>query len=288
MDTARTHPVRVVVFGRIHHYSNPYDHQSRSWTPSCDSMPTITTSLAMTPHTYDPPSRVHRRFREDAPSGTTLLLDAPRPSIEQQLVDIVETERRRLGVEFHDGLGQRLTSLALLAAILAQKLEQANRPEVADARRLVSQIDETVFEARSLVRGLYPAWIGQKGLEHTLVEMLGRIENVSKRPIRLIVDDSWETVTNRDVAVHVFRVIQEAVNNAVKHSGCATVTVTLDRRRVRIADDGRGMVPSETNGFGLRLMEYRAGLLGGRLEITSSLGAGVVVALLLGGVGRHD
>lgn len=232
-----------------------------------------------------PSSLARTRFHEEARSSSSVLTGAP--SIEQQLVDIVETERRRLGVEFHDGLGQRLTSLALTAAILAHKLEQANRPETADAHRLISQIDETVQEARSLVRGLYPAWLTQKGLEPTLVEMLGRIESLSGRSIRLIVDESWETVTSHDVALHVFRIIQEAVNNAVKHSECETVTVTLDHRRVRIADDGQGMVPSESGGFGLRLMEYRAGLLGGRLEIASSPGAGLVVALLLGGSGRH-
>lgn len=205
--------------------------------------------------------------------------------VEHQFVDIVEAERRRLGSEFHDGLGQRLTSLALSAAILSEKLDMANRPEVSDARRLVAQTNEAVAEARSLVRGLYPAWLVRNGLEATLSELLGRIEQVSKRTTQLVISEDWQPVIEPDEAMHVFRIVQEAVNNALKHSECDTISVRLEksdeRRRVVVSDNGKGLPERETLGFGFRLMRYRAELLGALITIGSHKGHGTAVELTL-------
>lgn len=227
------------------------------------------------------------RIRDDARqrAGESDTSEAPFRPVEHQFVDVVEAERRRLGREFHDGLGQRLTSLALSAAILTQKLETAERPEASDARRLVEQIDETVREARSLIRGLYPAWLAQNGLEKTLSELLARVTEVSKRETELVVSEGWQPVTDPDEAMHIFRIIQEAVNNALKHSECEKIVVLLEnvdeRRRIEISDDGIGLSQRDPNGYGFRLMHYRASLLGGRMTIGPGRGHGTSIELAL-------
>jgi signal transduction histidine kinase len=201
---------------------------------------------------------------------------------QQQLLAISERERKRFGAELHDGLGQQLTAIELRCHSLIQDLP-ASRP---DLEKQISQIcqflREAVSQTRSLASDLSPANLGSSGLAEALGELAarmsagGRIECALDLPATVVVDDI-------PVAGHLFRIAQEAVNNAVKHSGAANVFIRLSNNegvlRLEVSDNGKGLpeTPRQDQGIGLQIMKYRASLIGAELDILSGNGKGVTV-----------
>ena len=184
--------------------------------------------------------------------------------------DIAEVERKRIGREFHDGIGQKLTSVSVAASILVEKLDERGLPEADDARRLLRLIRETVRDARMLARGLNPAALLNKGLETAINELLSEVRETSSFATEFETD-SWRALRDEQAALHVFRIVQEAVNNAVKHCGGSRITVKLasdgSAAVIEVADDGVGLPADYENksGMGLTLMRQRADALGGSL-----------------------
>ena len=207
-----------------------------------------------------------------------------RSRLEHEIIEISEIERRRMGREFHDGLGQKLTGVSLVASILAEKLERKGLPEAEDARRLLRMVQDAVRDARNLARGLFPMAIREKGLEKALGDLLSQVRETAGIETNLRVLD-WSPVTDLAVATHVFRIVQEAVNNAVKHASCSVISVTLSMNgsahHVLVEDNGRGLeeVESAEAGMGLHLMRYRAKMLGGQVSVANRPEGGCVVAL---------
>ena len=213
---------------------------------------------------------------------TLLLSSEEQLRLEREVVEISEIERRRMGREFHDGLGQKLTGVSLVATILAEKLDQKGLPEAADARRLLKLVHEAVRDARSLARGLFPTALRDKGLEDALEDMLTQVRESSGIQTKLHVS-AWEPLSDTSASTHVFRIVQEAVNNSVKHASCSDVQVTLSiqngSRQVLVADNGKGIPvnPESGSGMGLRLIRHRAQLLGGSVSFGArSIGGGFV------------
>lgn len=207
---------------------------------------------------------------------------APPPPAERPDPDIAELERKRIGREFHDGIGQKLTSVSVAASILVEKLDDKKLPEAEDARRLLRIIRETVRSARNLARGLNPAALLNKGLENAVEELLTQVRENTKIQTELELRD-WAPIGDENAALHVFRIVQEAVNNAVKHSKCGRIHVTLmvedGRAQVEITDDGCGLPDNadELGGMGLALMSQRAALLGGQLDVQIPTGGGTTI-----------
>ena len=202
--------------------------------------------------------------------------------------DIAEVERKRIGREFHDGIGQKLTSVSIAASIMVEKLDEKNLPEAEDARRLLRMIRETVRDARNLARGLNPAALLNKGLETAVEELLAQVSETAQIETSLDLHD-WAPIQDESDALHVFRIIQESINNAVKHSGCNRIHVTLsaenDKAYVQIADDGRGLPDDaeELGGMGLALMSQRANLLGAQFDVDSRGDGGTIIRCSFGG-----
>lgn len=204
--------------------------------------------------------------------------------LDRERVDVSDLERRRIGREFHDGLGQRLTSVSVATSILVERLEAKGIEEAGEARRLLGMIHETIKDARRLARGLYPVVLYDKGLEQALEELVTQISDTT--PISTsIVFDEWESLADEEMAMHVYRIVQEAVNNAVKHSGCTHITVVLSSKEhecsVEIKDDGSGL-PADAEhfaGMGLSLMKQRARLLEGSLVFRNRERGGTAICL---------
>lgn len=196
--------------------------------------------------------------------------------------EIAEIERKRIGREFHDGIGQKLTSVSVAASILVEKLEERGLPEANDARRLLRLIRETVRDARNLARGLNPASLLHKGLENALDELLAEVRESTSFETELHIQD-WKPVQDEQTALHVFRIVQEAVHNAVKHCEGRTITVTLAAENgeafIEIADDGKGLPEDviDRDGMGFDLMSQRARALGGSLDTHSGADGGTAV-----------
>lgn len=205
-----------------------------------------------------------------------------RARMEKQVLEAGERERRRLGHELHDGLGQRLTAAALAADALAESLAAGDRAEAARAAEMARQLRAAITETRQLSHGLAPVGIEQGGLGNALAELAETINVTGK--VRVVFEQEPANLTCfGEPANHLFRIAQEAVNNALKHAGPGEIRIDLRRHANRLVleveDDGEGMpetLPPDA-GMGLRVMQHRAHLLGGHLALSAATAGGTLL-----------
>lgn len=210
---------------------------------------------------------------------------AERKQLEQELIMTSEREQQRFGHELHDSLGQHLTGAAITAHLLAKKLK--GKPEEPSAVKLVDLLDHGIELTRSLARGLYPVELESAGLMAALEELARGTTALTRQDCRFDCP-SPIAVNDRTASMHLFRIAQEAVNNAVKHAHAKSIVIRFeqdaDGLRLSVADDGRGLAPAEAgkpHSMGHRIMRNRAAVIGGRLEIRSRETGGTLVSCVL-------
>lgn len=211
---------------------------------------------------------------------------AARRVLERELIATSEREQQRFGHELHDSLGQHLTGAAITAHMLAKKLK--DKPEAPTASKLVDLLDQGVELTRSLARGLYPVELEAAGLMAALEDLARGTANLARQHCRFECP-SPIAVQDRTAAMHLFRIAQEALNNAVKHAQARNIVLRFEqeegRLRLSVEDDGRGWQPDEAaakpQSMGHRIMRNRAAVIGGTLEIRSRPGGGTLVSCLL-------
>ncbi len=192
--------------------------------------------------------------------------------LQREILEIPVSEQRRIGQELHDGLGQQLTGLGLLATSLVNK---ASKPEHELATRLAAGLQEAIAQVRALSRGLMPVDIDAEGLINSLETMIENMRVHSDIDIELDVRERVR-ITDNSSALHLFRIAQEALNNAIKHAGAKHIEVSVGRDGERgclsVRDDGIGIAPrsQKTPGLGLRIMKHRCGLIDAELKIDAS------------------
>ena len=203
-----------------------------------------------------------------------------RRKLEREIAEISTREQERIGQDIHDGLGQQLTGLSMIAASLKRDLAGRNIPEAKNLDVMIAQLHEAAGEVRVLSRGLAPIPITPQGLEDALRKLAKDVQASTginchfeaKQPVN---------IEDRTVAMQLYRIAQEAVNNAVKHAQARDITITLeaDHCGLAVSDNGIGFQVDEAmaRGYGLRIMRYRAGTIGCSLEIESTPGKGTVV-----------
>jgi two-component system sensor histidine kinase UhpB len=208
-------------------------------------------------------------------------------SIARAVWKVQEEERRRLARELHDGLGQTLTALTLQLERLREKLEQAALPE------LTGRLDDSVEmarlalnETRELSRLLRPPVLDDLGLAAALSWLARTLDQRTGLKVELELAALGERL-DADLETLLFRLIQEALTNVLRHSGAGRAQVTLRRAgaclELRVADAGRGFDPGAVlaagvDGSGLRGMRDRLELFGGQLDLVSAPGQGTVIA----------
>lgn len=202
--------------------------------------------------------------------------------LEQEVLRISEHERQRIGQDLHDGLGQMLTGIGLITKNLAQQLKKQGTDLAEDAEEINTLINEADEQARTLARGLVPVEFNEKGLEAAL-------ERLKKNAEKLFgIHFTLEVYGNIDFddatqAIHLYRIAQEAASNAVKHGAATKVAVhlasTQKHIRLRVADNGTGFSKNwdSEGGLGVRIMQFRARLVGGNLEISDVPDKGAVI-----------
>jgi PAS domain S-box-containing protein len=207
-----------------------------------------------------------------------------RHRLERQILEISDREQARIGLDIHDGLCQQLVSLGFDANALRRELSAQHRPEAKIARRIARYLDQAITESRRLSRGLFPVRLGTVGLSSALQELA---KSTSARfPIRCRFDGKGPVAFERaGFATHLYRIAQEAVANAVKHSRARTVCIRLRARarqiELAVEDDGTGLSPAkpmESAGLGLHIMDYRARAIGGTLRLGPGRRGGTVVS----------
>lgn len=219
------------------------------------------------------------RKRQDADAERIQILEEMR-QLELEIVSVSEHEQQRIGQDLHDGLCQQLAAIGCAARALADDLQAGARPEAEDAAKIEEALRETVQEARGLARGIFPVHVDRIGLSAALAEMAQATQRLTGVPIH-VTDAAEVQVDDPEVAMHLFRIAQEAVANAVKHSGAREVVLSLlpdaDYMELRVDDNGRGLsvrTQAASSGMGLRTMRYRAHALGAELAIEPRAGGG--------------
>lgn len=209
-----------------------------------------------------------------------------RRRLEQEVLDTIETEKRRFGQDLHDDLCQHLAGLQFLSGVLAKSLAGKELPEAADASRISDSIRDAIERARMLAHGLSPVALEATGLAGALLELA---ENAA-RMFRIRCDfhcDVPVVIEDIGVATHLYRIVQEAISNAVRHgqAGHVAIRLTVSPKTfdLVIDDDGCGFSTASGNhhGMGLRIMKYRASMIGATLDVTSTIGQGTKVTCSL-------
>ncbi|HSU55594.1 MAG TPA: PAS domain-containing protein [Candidatus Dormibacteraeota bacterium] len=202
--------------------------------------------------------------------------------LQKQLLEISDREQARMGEDVHDGLCQVLVSTAFDCGALEQRLAGANRPEAAQARKLGELLDSAITQARQLSRGLFPVQLEADGLVSALQELAATVTERTK--IKCTVKTSGHiNIQENAVATHLYRVAQEAMNNAARHGRpseiCVRLTASAEKLELHVVDDGHGFeLPAGSDGLGLHIMKYRMGLIRGGFEIREGAGGGTTVA----------
>lgn len=211
---------------------------------------------------------------------------AERERLDQEIAEVADRERRRLGQNLHDSLGQHLTGTALAAQVLRDKLAERSATEVKDADKVVQYIEDGIDLTRNLARGFFSPELEADGLD---VALHGLAANISERfrvPCTFNGDDEIH-VGDATTATQLYHIAQEAVVNAVKHAGANKIDIELARNgqklTLAVSDDGRGFPEKlpEPPGLGLRLMTHGASLIGGKLAIARNRDGGTLVTCTL-------
>lgn len=198
--------------------------------------------------------------------------EADARELERRILEISDAEQRRIGHDLHDGLGQHLTGIALMTKQLEHRLTVENSTYAARADKILKLAEKAVEWTHDLSRSLSTPALETQGLTEALQELVTNAENLFG--IECTYEQTGE-VALRDLTatVHLFRIVQEAISNAVKHGQAKRVLVRLSRLgddvSIQIADNGLGIEPAEEpqDGMGLRIMRYRARMIGAQIDV---------------------
>ena len=199
-----------------------------------------------------------------------LIMDlSTQQKLQREILAIPAREQQRIGEELHDGLGQQLTGLSMLAQSL---LNKATKPEYELASQIANGLHEALTQVKTLSRGMMPLQIYADGFKISLKEITENIEKQSNIPIKLQIEDAVMLIDDA-TATHLYRIVQESLNNAVKHADASQIEVILkseqDHGILEIIDDGIG-IPLDLEGsmgLGLNIMKHRCGLFDGEISI---------------------
>jgi PAS domain S-box-containing protein len=208
-----------------------------------------------------------------------------RVSLEKEILLVAERERQRIGRDLHDDLCQQLTGVEFLSQALAGQLNQASGAHAERAREIAKMVRAAITHTRELAHGLSPMRLeslGLRGMLHELCERTKKLFGVRchflcKKPL-MSEDDA--------VNIHLYRIAQEAIGNAIKHGKTKRIDIELSRNEKKmvlaVRDYGVGMPRKvRSKGMGLRVMQYRAGVVGGTLQVQSNPGPGTTVSCIV-------
>jgi PAS domain S-box-containing protein len=209
-----------------------------------------------------------------------------RKNLEREVLESAGREQQRIGRELHDSLGQELTGLSYLAKSLAQKLAAAGSAHAETADLIASGTQRALREVRSAVQGLVPVEVDACGFMVALEKLAAQTTIHCGIDCRIECPDPIQ-VDDNVLATHLFRIVQEAINNAVKHARAHQIVVRPESQngtlRVTVEDDGVGIAEDarHNGGMGLRIMQYRAGVIDAALDVHSTEKGGTAVVCLV-------
>ncbi|HEV7605755.1 MAG TPA: PAS domain-containing protein [Steroidobacteraceae bacterium] len=203
--------------------------------------------------------------------------------LEREILEIAGREQLRIGSDLHDGLGQDLTGVALMLRSVVAQLRKEDSSARADVEDIISLVNGAIESTRAMARGLAPVGADRGGLIAGLQSMA--VRGMERYGVRAHFNTSLKEPLTLDdgAATHLYRIAQEAFTNAIRHGRVTQVTIDLATAEgtltLSVQDNGRGFDErnASNNGMGMKLMRYRAQMLGGDVTIANNKGGGVIV-----------
>jgi PAS domain S-box-containing protein len=208
-----------------------------------------------------------------------------RRRLEREILEVSTRERQTIGRDLHDGLGQELTGVALMLRGLATRIQKECPDSVSQVNEIVALVNQSIDTARALARGLLPVNKERGGLSNALRALTDRSRDLYGFEAHFQAEVSEDVPLNETTASHLFRIAQEALTNTARHSRATAMgiylSVTKSRFSLRITDDGVGVGDAvrSGSGMGLKIMRYRAGMIGAKIEIGPNDPHGTVVCV---------
>lgn len=218
--------------------------------------------------------------------GAELSQFIERKKLEREVLEISHKEQNRLGRDLHDGLGQQLTALQFFTVKLAAEAEEKCPHLGKEVRKMGDYLRDAIKQTRAMANGLSPVTLHEGGLVTALSKLAEGVGAIADVDCKLVCRYTDEIGT--EDAIQLYRIAQESTNNALKHGRAKRIRISLTRRKngqlqLAIGDNGCGFSPSEFqgDGMGLRVMKYRAALIGADLKLASRPGKGTRVTCSL-------
>ena len=205
-----------------------------------------------------------------------------RKRLERGIIEASDSEMRRIGHDLHDGVGQQLTALALSCASVQQELKTSAPQCVDPLKKIGSELHDIIRQIRMLSHGLAPVSFEEYGLTEALRRLASNTSSATK--VRCEFEEPADGIDcDADTAAQLYRIGQEAVTNALKHSRASNIRISLensgDRTKLSVRDNGVGFPrrPSNGHGLGMHAMKYRADVIGAELNVQSESGKGTSI-----------
>ena len=209
--------------------------------------------------------------------------NAHREALEREIIQIANREQNRIGGDLHDGLGQDLTEIALMLRGIDAQLRQEGSSIRLD--EVIGLVNGAIEDPRALARGLSPVSAERDGLRAALQALAARVASRHGLPVKFEARTTQPVRLDETAATHLYRIAQEALTNALRHSLAMRVRIRLESARgalhLKVQDNGRGIgaeaLGGASDGLGLKIMRYRAQMLGGNLVIERGPDGGALV-----------
>jgi PAS domain S-box-containing protein len=239
--------------------------------------------------------RTAARRIADEPGGAVIVVGVSHDvtaqrDLERRMLEISALEKRRIGSDLHDSVGQDLTGISLLLSQCATRAGRSCPDNEAELREVGMHVRRTLEAVRALALGLCPVGVDGGGLAQSLRQLAARYEASDRWHCSVEIDGATDRHLDDEVATHLFLIAQEALSNAIRH-GQATranirLSITSARLVLSVQDNGRGFDTTghSTPGLGLQLMQYRARMIGGIVKVQSKPQGGTRVEAHLPGV----
>ncbi len=196
-----------------------------------------------------------------------------RKQLESEIIEIANRERRRLGADLHDGLGQELTGISLMLRSFSKRAGLGAFEVSRELDEIITLVNHAIQSARKMALGISPVTLERGGLLPALQTLIGWSRTSYNIDARLSLSIRSPLLIGESAAAHLYLIVQEAINNSVKHGRARSIEVTLRTSRslvsLSIVDDGVGIGEhaARDGGMGLKLMEYRSAVIGGVLKV---------------------
>jgi len=212
---------------------------------------------------------------------------AQRERLETEILEISEREQHRIGQDLHDGLGQELTGISMLSQVLEARLRSESNPLAEEGGKIAAHLRGAIKSTSQLARGLYPVELKRYGLLIALEDLANQTKGRFGISCEVRAQGKKLQVA-KSAGIHIYRIVQECIANAIKHGKARRIMIESlagnGTHTFTVTDDGIGFErPANGPGIGLHLMDYRARLIGAKIDVQKPAEGGCRVTCLLAG-----